>query len=413
MRINKKTSFYIGFIFLAALSIYGYIFLNYPIPDIKMLLFWSVLAIVVESLLIKLPNSTVGVSVGSAINLAAIIVGGPLLGTTASLLGFLFRIPKIEGKGYVHLFNTPFFITIFNVSQNVIVSGIMGLVYIYSGGGIGKFSFLPAILILFLGMGINTIIISGLMSLLNKQKFITLWASNMKGTLPSSLAIGTMGIIIALASIGYGYWAVILFFGPLLLARYSFRLYIEMRNLYISTIHTLNKAVEAKDPYTSGHSARVEEYSIKLAEAYGLPYDKIEDIKTAAILHDIGKIAIHDSILHKASKLTEYEMDEIRKHPSIGADIISKMDFFKDVTEIIRYHHERYDGKGYPEGISGEDIPVEACILSIVDSFDAMTSDRPYREALSKEEALKEIEKNAGTQFHPNLAIKFVEIMSN
>ncbi len=102
----------------------------------------------------------------------------------------------------------------------------------------------------------------------------------------------------------------------------------DMRNLHISTIQTLTKTIEAKDPYTSGHAARVEEYSVKLAEAYGLPLDKIESIKTAALLHDIGKIAINDNILNKADRLTREEYEEIKKHPSIGADIISKMDFF-------------------------------------------------------------------------------------
>ena len=228
-----------------------------------------------------------------------------------------------------------------------------------------------------------------------------------------TIPVGTLGIIIAIAYIGYGYGAVLLFFGPLLLARYSFRLYVDMRNLYISTIQTLSKTIEARDPYTSGHANRVEEYSVMLAKEIGLSTEKIRDIKTAALLHDIGKIAIDDSILNKSSRLTSEEYAQIMKHPGVGADIISKMDFFKNIKEIVRYHHERYDGKGYPEGLVGDDIPLEACILAIADAYDAMTSDRPYRQALDKGQALKEIEKNAGTQFHPDLAKTFVSIMSD
>lgn len=378
-----------------------------------MLVFWSILAITVESLLILLPNNNVGVSVGYAINLASIIVGGPLLGTTASFLGFLFRCPKIPDRGYVHLFNTPVYKTVFNVSQNIIVTTIMGLVYVSAGGRFGEFYLLQTVLILLLGVIINSIIISGLMALLNQQRFLGLWLSHLSGVFPSAVAVGSMGVIIALAFIGYGYWAVILFFGPLLLARYSFKLYIDMRNLYISTIQALNKTMEAKDPYTSGHATRVEKYAVDLAEFHGLPFNTVQDIKTAAVLHDIGKLGIDDSILNKASKLSQEEYELIMQHPSIGAEIISNVDFLKKVTKMVKYHHERYDGGGYPEGLVGDEIPIEACILAIADAYDAMTSDRPYRRALTQEEALNEISKNAGTQFHPVLAKKFVTFMSN
>lgn len=349
---------------------------------------------------------------GSAINLSSIIVGGPLLGTTASFVGFLFRFPKIPGRGYNHLFNTPIYKTIFNISQSIVVTSAMGIIYVGTGGQIGGFSLFQTIFILLLGMLFNTTIISGLMSILNRQRFINIWYSNIKGVLGSALAVGTIGIIISLAFIGYGYWAVILFFGPLLLARYSFKLYMETRNLYLATIQAFNSAMEAKDPYTSGHASRVEGYAVQLAEAYGLSMEKIQNIKNAAILHDIGKIGINDNILHKAEKLTQMEYEEIMRHPNIGAEIISKVDFLKKISGIVRYHHERYDGKGYPEGLSGDKIPLEAYILAIADSYDAMTSDRPYRKALSKEEALQEIRKNAGTQFHPALAEKFTEMLS-
>ena len=413
MRLNKKTGTYICLLSILAISIIGYLLYNYDMPDLNMLLFWSALTIVVETLLIMLPNNSVGVSVGSAINLASIIIGGPLLGALSASIGLLFRFPHVPGRGRVHLFNTKFYITIFNISQSIIVTGIMGLMYIYTGGRIGQFYFLQAIFILLLGMVLNTLIISVVMSIFNKQKFTKIWISNTKGIFWSSLAVGTLGIIIALAFIGYGYGAVLLFFGPLLLARYSFRLYMEMRNLYLSTIQTLSKIIEAKDPYTSGHANRVMEYSVLLAESIELSQEKIQNIKTAAVLHDIGKIAINDNILHKATKLTAEEYAEIMRHPSVGADIISKMDLFKDIKGIVRYHHERYDGKGYPDGLKGDEIPIEACILAIADSYDAMTSDRPYRKALEKEVALQEIEKNAGTQFHPELALTFVNKMSD
>ncbi|MDR7857602.1 HD-GYP domain-containing protein [Tissierella sp.] len=412
MKPDRKTYIYIGVLFILAIITYGFLIRNFTITDIKMLLFWTVLTIIVESLLIMLPNDSTGVSVGSAINLASIIVGGPLLGTTASFIGLLFRCPRVPKYGYTHLLNTPYYITIFNVSQSIIVTSAMGLIYLGAGGKIGGFSLFLTILIVVLGTIFNTVIISKLIALLNNQKFTKIWFSNIYGIIGSIIGVGTIGIIIALAFISYGYGAVILFFGPLLLARYTFKLYMETRNLYLSTIQAFNSVMEAKDPYTSGHASRVEKYATRLAEAYGLSYVKIQNVKNAAILHDIGKIGVNDNILNKSAKLTKLEYEEIMKHSSIGAEIISKVDFLKKISGIIMYHHERYDGKGYPEGISGDDIPIEACILAIADSYDAMTSDRPYREALNKEEALQEIINNAGTQFHPALAEKFVDMLN-
>lgn len=412
MKLDKRSSIYIGGLLFLSIFMLVYLFNNYGVSSMGMLLFWSILTIIAETLLIMLPNDSVGVSVGSAINLASIIVGGPLLGTLSAALGLLFRFPYISSKGErIHLFNTPIYITLFNISQSIIGTSLMGLAYLYTGGKIGEFYFAQAIFILLLGMVTNTSIISGLMSILNREKFSKIWISNIKGVIWSALAVGTLGIIIALAYIGFGHWAVLLFFGPLLLARYSFKMYVDMRNLYISTIQTLSKTIEAKDPYTSGHANRVEDYALALATAIGLSEDKIQNIKTAAVLHDIGKIAINDNILNKATRLTSEEYAQIMRHPSVGADIISKMDFFKDIEDIVRYHHERYDGKGYPEGLKGDDIPVEACILAIADAYDAMTSDRPYRDALSKEEALDEIKNNAGSQFHPQLAEAFINLM--
>lgn len=412
MIMNKKTYAYIGILLIIALTLYSYLVINYSIQDFMMLAFWTILAIIVESLLVLLPNNNVGVSVGYAVNLASVIVGGPLIASTASFLGVLFRVPKVNGRGYVHALNTPKYKVVFNISQSIVVTSIIAIAYLKLGGTVGEFSFIPALTILLLGILLNTTIISGFLTFATKQNFYRVWYNNVKGMFLSALAVGTIGIIVALAFIGYGYGAVILFFGPLLLARYSFKLYVEMRNLYISTIQALNKTVEAKDPYTSGHASRVEELAIRLAEDYNLPFDSIQNIKTAAILHDIGKIGVHDSILNKASKLSQEEFQEVMKHPSIGAEIISKVDFSKNITTIIKHHHERYDGKGYPDGLTGDEIPIEACILTIVDSYDAMTSDRPYRNALTKEEALEEIRVNTGTQFHPDLADKFISMMT-
>ncbi len=413
MPLNLKTKLYLGILLLSALGIYIYSLINYSIDGIVLLLFWTVTSVLIESLLIPMPNNNIGVSVGYAVTIATVIIGGPLLATTVAGLGFLLRFPKISGRGYVHVFNLPIHKSIFNISQSIIVAGLISFIYLGLGGEIGYFAILPTIFILLIGVIFNTSLISGFLSISTKTDFVGTWISNIRGTFPSSIAVGTLGIIVALAFIGYGYGAVLLFFGPLLLARYSFRLYIEMRNLYLSTIQALNKTVEAKDPYTSGHANRVCDYAVELAKAIELPFTSIENIRTAAILHDIGKIGINDNILNKATKLTAEEYQEIMRHPSIGADIICKVDFLKDITVIVKHHHERYDGNGYPDGLSQDEIPIEASVLMIADSYDAMTSDRPYRKALTREEAIEELRRNSGTQFNPELVKKFISIIEH
>ncbi len=413
MNLNTKAKIYLRSIAIIAATLYIYLLFNFNIPGFKLLIFWSVLSVVVESLLIPMPDNTIGVSVGYAINIATVIVGGPILATISSVFGLLFRVAKVPERGYIHTLNLPAYKTVFNVSQGIIITSLISLIYLLIGGRIGKFSLFPTLFILFAGMLLNTTIISGFLSTLNAQKFTRVWLGNIKGTFSSSIAVGTMGIIIALAYIDYGYGAVILFLGPLLLARYSFKLYVDMRNVYLSTIQALSKSLEAKDPFTSGHSNRVEKYAVELAEAFNLSFGRIQNIKIAAALHDIGKIGINDQILNKAAKLTQEEYKHVMEHPAIGADIICNVDFLKGITGIIKHHHERYDGTGYPDGLKEDQIPIEACILAIADSYDAMTTDRPYRKALTQEEAIKEIEENSGTQFHPVLAKEFIEIIKS
>lgn len=154
-------------------------------------------------------------------------------------------------------------------------------------------------------------------------------------------------------------------------------------NEHLAYIETLRRTVDAKDKYTRGHSDRVAQYSILIGKKLGLSYEDLETLRIGGLFHDIGKIGIPDNILLKTSKLTDLEYDEIKKHPSIGAYILENSKVFEDIIPIVLYHHERYDGKGYPNNLKGEDIPYMARIVAISDSFDAMTSKRSYRDSLS------------------------------
>ncbi len=169
----------------------------------------------------------------------------------------------------------------------------------------------------------------------------------------------------------------------------------------MATLKALVRTLEAKDPYTGQHSQRVTRVAVGLARHAGCsPYD-VEALNFAGHLHDIGKIGIRDQILMKPGRLTDVEYEIIKSHPVIGEEIVAHLGLLPMEKAIIRHHHERWDGGGYPDGLAGEDIPTLSRILAVADTFDAMTSNRPYRQAMDGEEALKEVVKNAGTQFDP------------
>ncbi len=187
-------------------------------------------------------------------------------------------------------------------------------------------------------------------------------------------------------------------------------LYKDLEDLFIETVISLAATIDAKDPYTHGHSQRVMEYSLAIGKEMNLSNDEIKDLKLSALLHDIGKIGINENILTKPAKLTDEEFSEIKKHPGTGAGIIEHIKKLKDISPGIKYHHERFEGGGYPNGIKGENIPFFARIIAVADTYDAMTSDRPYRKGLDPEIALAEVEKCKGTQFDEKCADAFIKV---
>lgn len=188
-------------------------------------------------------------------------------------------------------------------------------------------------------------------------------------------------------------------------------LYQDLHKSYLSSIRALASALELKDPYTRGHSDAVSRYAVAIANRLGMSPREIEGIEVAAILHDIGKIGIREDILNKPGKLDDEEWNEVKKHPESSLKILDNIDFPWDIKLIIYAHHERYDGKGYPAGLKGEEIPLRARIVAAADVYEAMTSDRAYRKALSKETAIKELKRVAGTQLDSEIVNVLIEVL--
>lgn len=189
--------------------------------------------------------------------------------------------------------------------------------------------------------------------------------------------------------------------------------YEKLEKAYLDSIQTLRYTVEAKDPYTRGHSDRVSEYSVLIGKKLGLSEKDMKTLQVGGLFHDIGKIGIPDSILLKEAKLTDDEYSEIKNHPSIGAHILCNAEVFQDIIPIVKHHHEKFDGTGYPGKLKGEDIPYLARIAAVADTFDAMTSKRTYRNALPLDVVKAEIERCSGTQFDPTIAKVFIDILDN
>lgn len=185
----------------------------------------------------------------------------------------------------------------------------------------------------------------------------------------------------------------------------------ELEETQLSTMQALAAAVEARDPYTRGHCERVTQYALTIAEALAFSDEELEVLKRAAILHDIGKVAVPDNVLRKNGRFSKDDWIEVRKHPEAGQTMLAHLKFLWPSLPLIRHHHERYDGSGYPDGLVSDGIPSGARILAVADAFDAITSDRPYREALALPDVLEELDRCAGSQFDPKIVKVFLEAL--
>lgn len=389
--------------------IVAYIFYQeFGMSDWRQLLFWAVLAIIAESFVV-ISSAGTSTSVGTAIYLYSAIIGTPFDVLVIVTAGILFSFPEINDKRQ-HLLNTAPYkmaFNIFNISLAMALSSVLFQLYQ------GPFNIIIFALIMLVALAVEELINGFILLQYFSIQFDDIKARDILkdifGSYMNSLAIGTLGIFLVFADYTYGKSIVVILFIPILLARYSFKLYYDSQRMAIDTIHALNEALHAKDAYTGGHTGRVQQYAKDIAKAYKLSPHQIDTIDKAALLHDIGKIGIPDDILNKAGKLTDEEYRRIQDHASIGGHIIGSVHSLRKISLIIIQHHERYDGKGYPNQLAGDQISVEASILMIADSFDAMTSERPYRKAFSKEHAIQELIDNAGTQFHPQVVQCFVD----
>ena len=264
---------------------------------------------------------------------------------------------------------------------------------------------LPVLVADLVHCAVNALLLMGVVSLAEKVSPKQVLVGSLLKSVPGYLGYGIFGLLMAVLWVGVdiGVLAGLLVLMPLAVARWAFSQYAAEQQAYESTIHTLVQAVETKDHYTRGHSERVSRASVMVARFIGMREDRLNALRYAGILHDVGKLGVPTKLLQKTDKLSEEEFAAIKLHPVRGLEMLSDIEFLDEAFKGILHHHERLDGRGYPMGLAGMQIPEFARVIAVADAFDSMTSTRSYRHARSVEDAITELQRCKGSQFDPRM----------
>ncbi len=398
--------YYFGFIVLGFLF-FAFLVRDFPLPRFPEVLLFAFMIVLADTAQITLPRGGASIYASSPLDLAAIVLLGPSAAVLVEAIASFFSEVVVQRRAaFKYAFNVPLLI---------MTIGAAGLTYWafperWTSTDTPRF-LVPLAACAVVYYLVNTISISMVIALRGKKSAFHIWKQNYMWTFLHVFAFIPLGAIIALVYKSYGSWTLLLFLVPIFLARYTFKLYVEMKEAHINTVAALTSAIDASDPYTHGHSYRVSRYALRVGRALGLPARDLEILEYGALLHDIGKIAIRHEILLKKERLSDQEFLTLKQHPTIGADIVENLKFLREAAVLVRYHHEQPNGRGYPEGLKGDAIPMGARIILVCDAFDAMTSDRPYRKGLPVEHVVEQFEKYRGEQFDEEIAGLVIELV--
>jgi putative nucleotidyltransferase with HDIG domain len=413
---------YVSTVIVGGAAVIGYFFphtINHPGLFAGLLLCSSLASALKVSLPLASGGSTMSVSY--AVDFASLLLLGAdetmlVAGTSAwSQCTFKTRVRSAP------------FRTAFSMASLVLTVKAAGWVYTHLGGPppFTQYTILtipkPLVGAAFAYFVCNTALVATAIGLSTNQSLTRVWNQNFLWSAPSYFfGAGAAGVAAAVVERG-GYWMALLTAAPVYLIYRTYKVYMgriqdqqrhvqQVSDLHLATIEALALAIDAKDQTAQSHIRRVQVYAAGLARALGMSENEIQGVKTAALLHDIGKLAVPEHILSKPGPLTQEEFQKIRIHPQVGAEIISGVPFPYPVAPLILSHHERWDGKGYPGGLKANEIPLGARILSVVDYFDALMSERPYHKPMSFEAAIGLLNQESGKALDPRVVQTFVEL---
>jgi hypothetical protein len=403
-KLSLVTRLYIGVVALVAVALIA----RGPFGGLSWrdVFFLGILVILSESRATQLRKGQLSWSPSSAAMLASVVLTGPVgaaIVAACTVLGFRRGLSTLQ--------------RIFNTSNYVISAYLAGQTFLALGGhaGLPHESSFPQIIAPFAGAAVVLVVanhglLSGILWLTrdSEPNRPRLGVGLSIRLLLSDLGYAAYGLLIAALWTVVGPFAPVLVLIPLVVARWAVAQFAEQQKAYEATVGALCQAVETKDLYTRGHSDRVSRGSVMIAREIGMRGERVEAIRYAGMLHDVGKLGVPTKVLRKTGKLTEEEYAAIQLHPMRGLDIVREIGFLDEALAGIMHHHERIDGRGYPMGLAGDEIPEFARVLAVADAFDSMTSTRSYRGARPVDEAIAELRKWSGSQFDPAFVDAFV-----
>ena len=364
------------------------------------------LFLLAEAFPVALPRGA-AYSVSFVVTLAAMITHGPAVAVIAAGAG-AFNLRGIRRHP------APIASRIFNGANFMICTGMAALAYRASGGPIGPElltspiagGLLPVLVATGVNFVANTAIVAVMLYFATPQSRFrnspwAIWRSEFTSLLPGYFSFAFLGLLLAVLYMEVHAAAVLFVLVPLLVARRAFAAAVRAQLAYESTVESLVTAIEAKDRYTRDHAGRVARLTDIVAHEHGVRGEQLRTFRLAALMHDVGKLGVPTAVLAKPGKLTADEYDAMKNHPVRGHEIVAEIDLLQDALAGIRHHHERMDGSGYPDGLSGDQIPLVARIIMVCDAFDSMTSTRAYRKPMTMSEALSELRRCAASQFDP------------
>jgi hypothetical protein len=433
--LGWPATLFIAFVSAAGVALIGWYAPRFDSSDILGLVLLTLLAVIADRLAVTIYGETrLSVSfipifaVGVLYGPAGVAIAGPIAAVAV-------HIPR-RSLGLLLPFNIG----------NVTIAITLGAVTFEAMAGLARDEIRPVMLPAALTAAavayvVNAFLVSNWVSLSTGRSPLEVWLEKGRWLFPHYVVFGLLGLALAVAYRALGVTGLLAFVAPPIMMQLSIKQYVErttetvtalrrkneeleganreilemtetLKETYDGTLEALVTALDARDRETKGHSTRVTDYTLDIARRLGLrPGTPVwEDLKRAALLHDVGKIGVSDFILHKPGPLTPEEWEEMRRHPGIGYEMLKGVRFLAEPAEIVLSHHERFDGKGYPRALAADEIPLGARIFAVADTFDAMTSDRPYRRALPWEAARDEIVRHKGTQFDSQVVEAFLQV---
>jgi len=417
MRLPVRATSYIALLALLALLSLGFSIVNTSfsgIDEVVLFILFVILAILAEVYATRVPAYGWEISSSVAIYLAALFILGPYLAVITVLLAsllseMLLRWSATRGERRVSAIAITF-----NVSQLVVTVSLAGLLLLsFDRLGLmlsSPFDYVLAIASFLIYMVLNIALVTGIVSLTENRPFLySAWQSTRQFFVQYLVLCVSALLLTVLSTISV--WHVLLALFPLSLVHVSFRGYVKLQTEARATFEQISRLLDARDHYTAIHSEQVAELAVRIAATMGLQRSEVEDVEIAARVHDIGKIAVPDAILLKPGPLTRDEWAIMKKHPVISAELIEGLEIYGGVVDAVRHEHERWDGSGYPDGLRGEEIPLISRIIAAADIHNALTTDRPYREAFSAERTIEMIREMSGSDLDPDVADALLSVL--